>query len=165
MITESEFFEQIADAWPAGDEQPSQHLAQLVSQAVAQYPASSEMWVLYGDFLNISDADLNPDVTVENVMAAYAKALELDPACAEAHQEMGFLHDVYRDDFEAAEAAFRAAITFGAGVDSHCGLARAVAQQGRTAEALELLSPANCPFSDLPEVQEVRQEIEAGMWS
>ena len=158
-------FEQIADAWPTGDEQPSAQLAALVQQALADFPTSSEVWVMYGDFLNISDADSEPDATLENVIAAYNKALELDPGCAEAHQELGFLHDLYRDDFEQSQELFRAAIALGAGADSYYGLARVMAQQGRQQEACDLLAPGNCPFASDPAIQELMGEIKAGMWS
>lgn len=162
MSNESQLFEQIADAWPVEDEAPSPRLTELVRQALDEFPTSSEVWVMYGDYLNISDSEANPDATVENAMAAYQKALEIDPVCAEAYQELGFLHDFYRDDMPAAEQAFRNAINFGADVDAYLGLVRVLFQQGRLQEALELLSPDNCPFADEPEIVELRQDLEEG---
>lgn len=89
----------------------------------------------------------------------------LDAGCAEAHQELGFLHDLHRDDLVQSQELFRAAIALGAGPDSYYGLARVVAQQGRQQEACDLLAPENCPFASDPAIQELLGEIKAGMWS
>ncbi|MBL9123719.1 MAG: hypothetical protein JNG90_08810 [Planctomycetaceae bacterium] len=165
MLRETVLFAEIAQFWPRSDEPLSPHLATLVQRAIREFPASSRVWLMYGDFLSISHVDDHSPTTVNNVVAAYRQALALDPACADAYQELGFVYDLRCQDAPAAEAAFRAAIAFGAGVHSYYGLARALAQQGRQHEACQVLTDGSCPYASEPTIQELLSEIRDGMWS
>jgi len=68
-------------------------------------------------------------------------------------------------DPASAEHPFQKAINRGAGVDTYCGLARVLAELNREEEALSLLVPSRCPYSEEPEIVKIRTEIERGMWS
>jgi hypothetical protein len=84
--------------------------------------------------------------------------------CREAQQDLGYVLDVYFEDFDRAEQAFKAAIELGAGSEGYCGLARVLAQMGRTDDAILSLSEGMCPFHNQADTQALRTEITAGDW-
>ena len=45
-----------------------------------------------------------------------------------------------------------------------CVSAQVLAERGRREEALEILSPDNCPFHDEIDIQIIRDEIVDGVW-
>ncbi len=95
----------------------------------------------------------------------YRRATELDPQYADAWESLGYYLDNYDEDIDAAEDAFRRAIETGGDADSYMGLARVLAQKGHKMDALKLLSPTECPYAEEQEVQDIRDEIEEGLWS
>jgi len=87
---------------------------------------SVELLILRGQLIQLV-ADGRAD-ELEEAFACYQEALELDPASAEAHEEIGhFLDDVAEDPREAA-IFFRKAIELGAGPSAHEGLREVLSQ-------------------------------------
>ena len=87
---------------------------------------SVELLILRGQLIQLV-ADGRAD-ELEEAFACYQEAVELDPASAEAHEEIGhFLDDVAEDPREAA-IFFRKAIELGAGPSAHEGLLEVLAQ-------------------------------------
>lgn len=87
---------------------------------------SVELLILRGQLIQLV-ADGRAD-ELEEAFACYQEALELDPASAEVHEEIGhFLDDVAEEPEEAA-VFFRKAIELGAGPSAHDGLREALSQ-------------------------------------
>jgi uncharacterized protein HemY len=102
--------------------------------------------------------------TREDFLRCFDNAVTCDSRNWEAHEELGYVLDVYFDEHIKAEQAFRTAIELGAGRESYYGLARVLAQAGRTDDAILSLSDGVCPFHDDPEIQKLRTEIVGGDW-
>ncbi len=87
---------------------------------------SVELLILRGQLIQLV-ADGRED-ELEEAFACYQEAIELNPASAEAHEEMGhFLDDVAEDPREAA-SFFRKAIELGAGPSAEDGLREVLTQ-------------------------------------
>lgn len=140
-----------------------QNAVAISAEATAAYPHSAELWCLRGDALQMA-TDLTMSPFPEEALACYERALDIDPASIEALESKGFFLDVAYDDFQAAERAFRQALALGGSVDTYVGLARVLAQAQRKQEALDLLDPSQCPFSDAQSVSTMRREIQKGIW-
>ena len=131
-----------------------------VEEALLALPSSCRLWCLRGDLIQMQEDE--SQYQLADAMTSYKRAAEIDPACAEAQESMGYFYDVFEDDFEKAERALRLAIQNGAGANSYIGLARVLSQVGRKEEALDLLS--SCQHRDEEKVNEIRSEIEDGIW-
>lgn len=87
----------------------------------------------------------------------------IDPSFPEAHESIGYYFDVIEEDLGRSEAAFREAIRCGAGDSSVVGLARVLAEQGHSiTQVLSFIDRHDVEQSH--EIQEIREEIEGGMW-
>jgi len=159
-MTESEYLATIRDAIPNYREIPPS-LMDTVEQAVRDFPNSSELWCLRGDMIQLSADDCPHEL--KDALASYTRALEADSKCAEAYESIGYYYDTFTDDLEAAETAFRKAVELNAGLDSHIGFARVLAQRGNDAAAVRVLDC--CPAPEDEEVLSLREEIENGVWS
>ena len=72
--------------------------------------------------------------------------------------------DTYYDDFTAAERAFRKAIALGSrGEDVYVGLARVLAQQGRSPSALRLLRRVELGRPS-DGIKSMIREVQDGLW-
>lgn len=90
--------------------------------------ASAELLILRGQLIQLVAHD-RPD-ELEEALACYQEALELDPGSAEAHEEIGhFLDDVAEEPAEAVPF-FRKAIELGAGASAEEGLREVLSQLG-----------------------------------
>jgi tetratricopeptide (TPR) repeat protein len=111
------------------------------------------------------DVEFPPD----EALRCYEKAISIDPKFHEAYESIGYYHDTKYDhtfsDFEISDQMFRKAIDMGAGPDSYIGLARVLAETGRTMDALALLEPPSCPYANEPAVKAIREEIAKGHWN
>jgi tetratricopeptide (TPR) repeat protein len=132
----------------------------IVDHAVRRFPKTAKLWDLRGDLIQLSNGN---KYTVHDSLASYRQALKCDPRYAPAYESIGYYHDVFTQRFSWAEAAFRKAIRYGAGVNSHVGLARVLAQMNRKLEALAILNKK--PFSQSHKAKEMKREILDDEWS
>ena len=160
-MDESDYIDRLEAMFPEEGEASAEAVC-LAEEAVAAFPKCAKLWCLRGDLIQLSAV---PGYELEDARRSYEHALSVDARCAEAYESIGFFEDAGMDDPQAAEPAFRQAISLGAGVDSYCGLARVLAELNHTGEALKLLAPENCPYQDDAKVGEIREEIESGLWS
>lgn len=162
-MTEEEYCDLVESQWPekAGQE-ASRELIALVFEAVREHPYSSRLHIMKGDLIQLAADDV--EIDLEEALACYQRAVELDPGSEEGWTEIGYFLDVVRDDPPAAEEAFRQAVALGGSVDSYAGLARVLAEQGREKEALAVLMPCECPWSEDARIREMKAEIEQGDW-
>jgi tetratricopeptide (TPR) repeat protein len=157
-MTEIEFIEEIWRLWSA---ERIEEALSLTETALQKCQRSADLQCLFGDLSQLSDQGKYKS---EHALAAYEKAVALDPEWAEAYAGIGYYWDVYGDDLVRAETAFRKAIELGAEADSYAGLARVLAERGtQTSEILSLLD--NCPFAGEPAIKAMRSEIESGLWT
>ena len=159
-MDESEFMEKAMSMWPSGDESAIEALA-IAREGLRMYPCSAKLLCIVGDLLQLRDA--TDDAIVES-RRCYQNAIASDLSCSEAYESLGYLSDVYDNNFLLAISYFEKAIGLGAGEWSYVGLARSLAQDGRREEALHALCPDRCPFHDKAPVSEMREEILAGAW-
>ena len=81
---------------------------------------SVEALILRGQLIQLV-ADGSPD-ELEEAFACYQEAIELDPASASAHEEIGHFLDDFADDPAEAAVFFRKAIELGADASAKEGL-------------------------------------------
>lgn len=163
VVTEEEYVDAIATDWPYGiGGEASPELQALADEAVAAYPRSAKLWCMRGDLIQLGSEESKYELL--DALESYHRAVAVDPGFAEAYQEIGYYHDVYTEDFPAAEQAFRKAVELGAGMHSYLGLARVLAELGEKDKAIDVLSAERCPFYDDLDVREMRDEVEKGAW-
>ena len=147
----------------AGKAEASPEVLRKVEAALASNSNSSQLWVWRGILIQLGS---DPAAyTTEDVEASFKRAVELDPNNAEAFEELGYLYDAVLNDLSSALAAFRKAVALDVRPASVAGLARVLAELGDREGALGLLASPTAKYYDAPEVVQVRQEIESGMWS
>ena len=163
-MTEENFISRIVEQWPQNGQSPTPELLKDANEGITEYPSSSILHYLRGDLYQLEHGpgsdSFNPNVVLE----FYRRASLLDEENPEPLIEMGYLYDVYFDAFEEAERAFRKAIALGADHSAYVGLARVLAETGRTDEAYAVLNADRCPFSGHSDVADIKQEIGDGMW-
>lgn len=159
-MTESEYIELLGDLWPTNENGTSPEAMRVAASAVAEHPESAKLWCMLGDLIQV--APLGVSSSSHHPRECYEKAIAIDSAMPEAWESLGYFLDVINDDYAGAERAFRRALELEPSPTTYAGLARVLAEQGREEEALSLLEP--CTFSSDPEVQEMRNEIQEGLW-
>jgi len=130
-----------------------------VETLLQRSPDSAVLWRLRGHLLQLSTGDSR---TLASARESYERAIALDPSSANAHLSLAEFIDGVEDDPAAAEAHFRNALLRGAGTDAKLGLARVLAQLGRTTEALQELSSPQLAANE--DAAELRDEIHAGLY-
>ena len=88
-----------------------------------------DLLLLRGQMIQLI-SDAGPE-DLEQALASFEEALELDPSRPEPYEEIAHFMDDLADDPEEAEAFFRKAIELGAGESAREGLRDVLAQLGR----------------------------------
>ena len=151
---EESVIECLEDLFDQPSKEASEKLLRLAMQATDRFPWSAEIWFLCGIAMNRADR------TAEEMQMCFERAIELDPGHGEAHEELGYVLDVYFDDFDRAAECFRRALSLGCGEESVYGLARVLAQSGQETEALHILDGT----AQTTEIVELRNEILSGIY-
>lgn len=76
----------------------------LADKAVREFPQSPKLWCLRGDFIQLGP-ESSPH-SLEDALACYQRATELDPKFIESWEELGHFHDAILDDKAAAKRFF-----------------------------------------------------------
>jgi hypothetical protein len=158
----SRHLDEIERLWPKPGQTPSKDILEMCTTAVTEHPDSSTLWYDLGILMQRCGDESG--YTPENYRHCFENAVKCDFRNWEAHQELGYVIDIYYDDYERAKQAFNAAIECGAGSESYYGLARVLAQMGKTYDAVHWLSEGVCPFHNHPDIQKLRDDILAGKW-
>ncbi|MGD0899379.1 MAG: hypothetical protein ABR915_16195 [Thermoguttaceae bacterium] len=156
------YLDEIERLWPEPGQSPTKEIVDLCLAAVAEHPESSTLWYGWGIIMRRCGGEYG--YMREDYLRCYEDSVRCDCTNAEAYQELGYVLDVFFDDYGKAEQAFRRAIELGAGHESYFGLARVLAQVGKTDDAIVCLSEGNCPFHDHPEIKKLVSEILDGDW-
>ena len=132
-----------------------------IKDALSTHPDSPKLWCIRGDCIQLGPED--SPYSLEDALLSYEKALIIDPGFPEAHESIGYYFDVIDIDLGRSETAFREAIRCGAGDSSVVGLARVLIEQGHPiSQILSFIDQHDVEHS--PMLQEIRGEIEGGMW-
>jgi tetratricopeptide (TPR) repeat protein len=161
IFSEADYIQKIKSLLPK-DGEVDVEVLELMEKAVNDYPDNAELWCWRGDLIQM--ASLNTNYELEDALKSYKRALEIDPLNAEAFESIGYYEDAIMDNPTSAESPFRKAIELGAGRDSYYGLARVLAELNRATEALEVISPKNCPYYETKEILEIKTEIKEGIY-
>jgi uncharacterized protein HemY len=157
-----DYFDKIATLWPEPNMSPRRELMDWCMQGVAEHPNSSTLWYDLGVLMQRCDESYG--YKAEDYLRCFENAIHFNAQDAEAHQELGYVLDIYLSEYERAYQAFAKAIELGAEHESYCGRARVLAQMGKTQEAIDSISENACRFHKHPAVQSLRSEILNGTW-
>ena len=153
------YIDEIQRLWPTETQEPTDQALALAQRALVEFPDSAQLHLRYGELLSMKR---EPDAAA--ILEQYLTAVLIAPDLAETYEDIGFFFDVYGDRFQAAERAFRRAVSLDPErVDSWVGLLRSLAQQGRKDELRALL--ASQPDLQRREaVKALVADIKGGLW-
>jgi tetratricopeptide (TPR) repeat protein len=105
-VTEDDYMAELSRRAPeAGD--ASLELIALADEAIRVFPRSARLWCVRGDIIQIGPEN-NPHA-LDEALASFRRAIELDPGFADAWEEIGHFYDAVLDDERGAEPYFREA--------------------------------------------------------
>ena len=104
-MTEQEHIDRIRHSLPENGHASSAHL-DAVDEALRQHPDSTRLWCLRGDLIQLSD-DVDDGRELADAQRSYERALQIDPECLEAVEELGHFLDAVMDDPKSARPYFR----------------------------------------------------------
>lgn len=157
-----EYLAEVARLWPQSGQTPTKGLVDLCVKATDEHPESSALWYSLGIIMQRCSDDYG--YGVNDFVRCFQNAIACDATNAEAHQELGYVLDVYTDEWDKAEKALKKAIELGAGWESYYAWARVLAEMGKIRYALDRLAESHCPYSDHSEIQKLRRELLDGIW-
>ena len=79
----------------------------LVDEAVRAFPLSVRLLVMRGNLIEVGPEDCPH--SLDDALACYQRAIEIDPQFAEAWEEVGYFYHNVRDDETTAQPYFREA--------------------------------------------------------
>ena len=100
-----------------------------IDRALAEHPASAELWMLRGDFILLCD-DADDTTPLEEALRSYKTAADLAPTRPEPQLEIGHYMDSVADDPAGAIPFFERAIALGGGQEARDALQAAKQQLG-----------------------------------
>jgi tetratricopeptide (TPR) repeat protein len=106
-MSESHYISTLRRRWPREAQETSPETIALADEAVAAFPASARLWVIRGNLIELS-SDLCP-YALEDALACFRRAVEVDPQFEEAWEEIGHFYDAVLDDEAAAQRYFEQA--------------------------------------------------------
>src|SRR5213594_399885 len=120
-------------AWPLGDETSASGATSVRSSARSELGAEARPAVL--------NSDMAPAVLLSRARDAAARAVQADPALADAHAAVGYVRFLLEWDWPGAEAALRCAVA----LDASCAVGvrtvgHLLSQTARHAEARAVMS-------------------------
>lgn len=136
-------------------EPASPELVSLIEDALAKFPHSARLWCRLGLFLLGAEST----IVIKSALECYQRALQADPFCGDAYEEIGFLYDL--DDDPLCEAAFKLAVSCDGCLPSCLALAGKSAERGDLSAASQWLDgAAEWRASDIQEIADFRSKIE-----
>ena len=106
-MTEQEHIDSVYDSLPESGWSSSSHV-DAVDEALRQHPDSVRLWLLRGDLIQTND-EVDDGRELDDARRSYERALEIDPACHEAHQSLGHYFDAVMPNPTLSRRHFRRA--------------------------------------------------------
>jgi tetratricopeptide (TPR) repeat protein len=103
VMTESEYINKLKVSWPKNCD-ASIGTITLADEAICAFPKSAQLWCMRGSLIQLGPE--NCPHSLNDVLACYQKAIEIDPQFAEAWEEIGYFYDAVLDDEAGAEKYF-----------------------------------------------------------
>jgi len=103
-VTESDYIAELKAQWPQGPTAPRDVLS-LACLAVRDFPNSAMLWFLRGRLISMSPADYL--FSKLDAITSFEKAIELDPAFADAYEQLGHHCDSTSDRPERPPEFYR----------------------------------------------------------
>ena len=84
------------------DREPNAQAFDLVEEALKVYPNSARLWCFRGALIQLGPAPEKSGYKLEDALASYRKAIEVEPDCPEGWEELGHYYDVHLNDGRSA---------------------------------------------------------------
>lgn len=157
-----EYLREIERQWPEDDAPPSEELLLLVEHAIDRCPHMSQLWLMRAELIQRHVDAFDGPYESADVLRSLEAAVRVDPDCIEAHEGIATICEEQLGDLPRAQLACERAARLGGGPWVYTALARVMAKQGRHDEALDVLTPARCPYHDDDSVMAAREKLERG---
>jgi tetratricopeptide (TPR) repeat protein len=105
-MTEDNCIAELKKRWPREGEATLETIA-LADAATRAFPRSPQLWCMRGSLIQLGPE--NCPHSLDDALASYKRAVEIDPQFAEGWEEIGYFYDYVIDDEAAAQAYFREA--------------------------------------------------------
>ncbi|MBB5035182.1 tetratricopeptide repeat protein [Prosthecobacter vanneervenii] len=112
-MSENEYISELRARWPRGwsSDQPNfeatPETIALADEAVREFPDSPKLWCMRGDLIQLASESCPH--SLDDVLACYQRATEIDPQFVEAWESMGHFHSAVLDDEHTAQRFFNEA--------------------------------------------------------
>jgi hypothetical protein len=104
-MTEQDYISALRATWPrTHSHEVSLETMALADEAIREFPQSPRLLVMRGDLIQLNPE--NTPQTLQDALASYQRAVEIDPKFAEAWEEIGHFHDVVLADEKTAQTFF-----------------------------------------------------------
>jgi tetratricopeptide (TPR) repeat protein len=105
-VNEKDYITELKNRWPRKCDATLETIA-LADEAVRAFPRSPQLWCMRGNLI-----ELGPEScphALDDALASYKRAIEINPQFAEAWEEVGYFHDNVLDDETSAQPYFHEA--------------------------------------------------------
>jgi tetratricopeptide (TPR) repeat protein len=106
IMTENDYITELKTRWPR-DCDASLETVALADEAVGVFPQSPRLWCMRGCLIQLGPE--NCPQSLEDALASFKRAIEIDPQFAEAWEEIGYFYHNVLDDETTAQPYFREA--------------------------------------------------------
>ena len=156
-MTVDEYVTQLTET--AGTEQG----IKAARQALREYPESAVLWVALGDSLLAQEmCDRN---VKDEAIRAFDRAIQVEPANAAGYEAKAWFIYAVLNDRRNSVRAFSDAIAKGGSDQAYCGMASALADEGREEAALEAAQQGLRKFPGSEALHGVISDIREGLFS
>jgi len=105
-MTENDYITQSEARWPRREDTDAALLATiaLADEAVRAFPQAPRLWCIRGDVIQLGPESCPH--SLDDALACYQRATEIDPQFIEAWESLGHFHNAVLDDEVAAQRFF-----------------------------------------------------------
>ena len=107
-MTEDDYISELRSRWPREHtDDVTLETISLAGEAVRAFPLSVRLLVMRGNLIELGPE--NSPHSLDDALACYQKAIEIDPQFAEAWEDIGYFQHTVLDDETAAQPYFHEA--------------------------------------------------------
>lgn len=105
-MTEDDYISSLRARWPQGSDASLETIA-LADEAIRAFPNSARLWIMRGNLIQLGPESCRH--ALEESLASYQRAVEIDPQFADAWDEIGHYYDVVLGEEKTAQEYFEKA--------------------------------------------------------